>query len=643
MTRYFTFLDGSTPEGRETIRGVQNDGSEFGIGISSTVQMDNLNVLNFVGIGTTNPLQQLQVGTANSLGISTDGKVFVVTSNGDVGIGTTTPTSKLHVVGDTLIEQNLYVSGISTFIGNVDFRGGTNGNIIFGDTSGDNVIFNADVNSNIIPNINNTYDFGSTTQRWRDGYFAGTVNIGFASITNATIGIVTASDYKILSTSSSEDSGLTFQRVFRKNSVSAGQLYKLAEYEDTEGDVAIEIQVSSETSSHSGTSIYRFQGGFSQLTGSYYRLYPFNTGGGHGDGPDTGLDSNAWNLFIYGTAVSGSSYRYGVAIHVPAGRSTKNLVVTITELKRGMTFTDQSSSAVITSFTNSGNIYSHNNLIVGNRIGVGKVPTTAIDVNGTVTATLFSGSFSGSSSATFADGSVTLPSIAFTNDLNTGFWRPGEDILAASTGGIERFRIDALGNISIPGTVTSTSFIGNAINGSTLELLRGNMASNDQFRILIGGSNDAGYAEIATADNGNEPIYVRQYGGVFSSLTRSATLLDESGNTSFPGIVSASNFNLNSIGFSNSYSTNGYQKFPGGFTIQWGRSSSLGQATETQTFAIPFTTSVFSIVATPITNNAPAGDKRDHWAVDSFTLNNFRLVSHFETTTVAYNWIAMGI
>jgi hypothetical protein len=54
MTRYYTFLDGSTPEGSETIKGVQNDGSEFGIGISSTVQMDNLNVLNFVGIGTTN-------------------------------------------------------------------------------------------------------------------------------------------------------------------------------------------------------------------------------------------------------------------------------------------------------------------------------------------------------------------------------------------------------------------------------------------------------------------------------------------------------------------------------------------------------------------------------------------------------------
>ena len=83
-----------------------------------------------VGIGTTNPLQQLQVGTANTLGINTTGTVFVVTSNADVGIGTTRPTSKLHVLGDVnvsgvstlgvtsttnLTSQQLNVSGVSTF------------------------------------------------------------------------------------------------------------------------------------------------------------------------------------------------------------------------------------------------------------------------------------------------------------------------------------------------------------------------------------------------------------------------------------------------------------------------------------------------------------------------------------------------
>ena len=69
-----------------------------------------------VGIGTTNPLQRLQVGSANTLGISTDGKVFVVTSNSDVGIGTTNPITKLDVRG------NVNISGVVTatsFTGNL--------------------------------------------------------------------------------------------------------------------------------------------------------------------------------------------------------------------------------------------------------------------------------------------------------------------------------------------------------------------------------------------------------------------------------------------------------------------------------------------------------------------------------------------
>jgi hypothetical protein len=93
-------------------------------------------------------------------------------------------------------------------------------------------------------------------------------------------------------------------------------------------------------------------------------------------------------------------------------------------------------------------------------------------------------------------------------------------------------------------SITSTDFVGKlslTVAGTTsAEIVRGNMGDNDQFRILIGATaSNAGYVEIATADDGNEPIYVRQYTGVFTSLTRTATLLDASGNTSFPGTVTA--------------------------------------------------------------------------------------------------------
>ena len=96
---------------------------------------------------------------------------------------------------------------------------------------------------------------------------------------------------------------------------------------------------------------------------------------------------------------------------------------------------------------------------------------------------------------------------------------------------------------------TNAKIVSNtAEDGSATDLVTGIMASNDYFRIRIGGSSDVGYAEIATADNGNEPIYIRQYqcegsNFGFSDLVRTATILDESGNTSFPGTVTAPNFN----------------------------------------------------------------------------------------------------
>lgn len=69
------------------------------------------------------------------------------------------------------------------------------------------------------------------------------------------------------------------------------------------------------------------------------------------------------------------------------------------------------------------------------------------------------------------------------------------------------------------------------------ELVRCDM-NNDQFRIIAGSSGkNNGWAEIATADDGNEPIYVRQYSGVFSSVVRTLTLLDANGYTHFPSYI----------------------------------------------------------------------------------------------------------
>jgi hypothetical protein len=107
---------------------------------------------------------------------------------------------------------------------------------------------------------------------------------------------------------------------------------------------------------------------------------------------------------------------------------------------------------------------------------------------------------------------------------------------------------DASGNFTA-GTITAslsgsaTSVVATVTGTNSTELVRGNMADNDQFRILVGGTgSNSGFAEIATADDGTEPIYVRQYSGTFTSVVRTATLLDGSGNTSFPGSITGSSF-----------------------------------------------------------------------------------------------------
>ena len=94
---------------------------------------------------------------------------------------------------------------------------------------------------------------------------------------------------------------------------------------------------------------------------------------------------------------------------------------------------------------------------------------------------------------------------------------------------------------NLPAGSTPTKITGMSLATTAADdLVYGQMADNDYFRIRIGGTaTNAGWAEIATADDGTEPIYVRQYSGVFTTALRTATLLDAAGDTSFPGSVTA--------------------------------------------------------------------------------------------------------
>ena len=93
------------------------------------------------------------------------------------------------------------------------------------------------------------------------------------------------------------------------------------------------------------------------------------------------------------------------------------------------------------------------------------------------------------------------------------------------------FKLHVNGDIGVVGTID----YGYLTGGNERNLLYQQMAGNDFFRIRCGGPSNQGWVEIATADDGTEPIYVRQYTGEFASVTRTLTLLDGSGNTICPG------------------------------------------------------------------------------------------------------------
>lgn len=95
------------------------------------------------------------------------------------------------------------------------------------------------------------------------------------------------------------------------------------------------------------------------------------------------------------------------------------------------------------------------------------------------------------------------------------------------------------------GTLKGGITFANATTGS--RGIIGTIGDNDAWRIIGAATgSDKGYVEISTADNGDEPIYLRQYesSGLAnrwdgSAIKRTATLLDGNGNTTFPGVLKA--------------------------------------------------------------------------------------------------------
>jgi hypothetical protein len=82
------------------------------------------------------------------------------------------------------------------------------------------------------------------------------------------------------------------------------------------------------------------------------------------------------------------------------------------------------------------------------KVGIGTAdPSTDLEVAGTIKATAFEGPLT-STSTSLGDGSASSPSLTFSSDSNTGFYSSGADKIGVSAGGVKVWDITASGIVS---------------------------------------------------------------------------------------------------------------------------------------------------------------------------------------------------
>ena len=135
-------------------------------------KIGDLDFLNKVEIDSTNNrigfYTEVSSAAVEQLRIQ-DGALVPVTDS-DIDLGTTSLRFKDTFTDSITTTGNVDVGGNLTVTGTTTFNGGT---LTLGDAADDNVVFGADVNSNIIPNTDNAYDLGSSSQEWKDLYVDG--------------------------------------------------------------------------------------------------------------------------------------------------------------------------------------------------------------------------------------------------------------------------------------------------------------------------------------------------------------------------------------------------------------------------------------------------------------------------------------
>lgn len=128
----------------------------------------------------------------------------------------------------------------------------------------------------------------------------------------------------------------------------------------------------------------------------------------------------------------------------------------------------------------------------------------------------------------FSDGTAALPGGSFANDTNTGVFRPTTDVFAISTGGAERVRLDASGNVGI-GTTTPGFKLD--VNGSL------NLKNDGDFFGIAGQRIFEKNGTRLDFGEGITTIFFRPAGNVGINNMFPTEKLDVTGNVRFSGAL----------------------------------------------------------------------------------------------------------
>jgi hypothetical protein len=197
-------------------------------------------------------------------------------------------------------------------------------------------------------------------------------------------------------------------------------------------------------------------------------------------------------------------------------------------------------------------------------------------------------------------------------------------VAATYTGNVAALNLSTA-NLAATGNVTATNFIG---AGTTITSIN---ASN------ISSGTIANARTTASSSNGALTIVTRDSSGNFIANTITANLAGNS-NTVTNGV-----YTTNFTGSNQSLTTTGYQKFPGGLTIQWGLGNDIPPNTNvTITLPIPFASGF--VYANLAIQDFTGGNEEMSTPFVIITNNsNFELRNTDGDSSIGnYRWIAVG-